>query len=235
MKRLTKRSVAPDYHRIPHLNKLISNMTHDDIVPDLPIDLPLTCFVQEKIDGANMGISWLNDGPVLRNRENILKKGYSKIKTPAKQQFTSAWNWIHEHEDDIKEIEKLWMSPVTIYGEWMVAQHSIEYDKLPDWFIAYDIWSVNDHQFLSPEMVDKLLSETSILSIKPNKTTFTSMSEIILKSEMDSQYRSGMVEGIVLKTSKDEFLDQTWKVVNKHFVRRDDFNTCLIKNKVVYL
>lgn len=52
MKRLTKRRVAPDYHRIPHLNKSISNMTHDDIVPDLPIDLPLTCFVQEKIDGA---------------------------------------------------------------------------------------------------------------------------------------------------------------------------------------
>ena len=235
MKRLTKRGVAPDYHRIPHLNKLISNMTHDDIVPDLPIDLPLTCFVQEKIDGANMGISWLNDGPIVRNRENILKKGYSNIRTPSKKQFTSSWNWVHSHEDDIKQIENTWQSPITIYGEWMFAQHSMEYNKLPDWFIAYDIWSVEDSQFLSPEIVERLLLETEIPFIKPIKTTFTSMSDIISRSEMKSQYRDGMVEGIVLKTSKGDFLQDTWKVVNKHFTRREDFNSCLIKNKVVHL
>lgn len=235
MKHLNKRTVSPEFHRIPHFNRDISNMTHDDIVPDLPIDLPLDCFVQEKIDGASMGISWLNDGPILRNRENILKKGYSKIKTPAKKQFTSAWNWIHAHEDDIKEVEKIWQSPITIYGDWMFAQHSIHYDNLPDWFIAYDIWSVEDNKFLSPEIVDKLLSKTQISYIKPDETVFNSISQIVESSERKSIYRDGKVEGIVIKTSNKEFLDKTWKVVNKYFERRNDFNDLLIKNKVVSL
>jgi hypothetical protein len=235
MKKLNKRMVSPEFHRIPHFSRDISNMTHDDIVPDLPIQFPIECWVQEKIDGANMGVSWLNEGPIVRNRENILKKGYSKIKTPAKKQFTSAWNWIHKHEDDIKEIEKMWQSPITIYGEWMVAQHSIQYDKLPDWFIAYDIYSVEDGRFLSPDIVEKLLNKTNISYIKPSQIVFNSISEVVKLSEMESIYRDGPVEGIVLKTSKGEFLDKTWKIVNKYFERRNDFNDLLIKNKVVSL
>ena len=54
-------------------------------------------------------------------------------------------------------------------------------------------------------------------------------------SEMKSIYRDGTLEGIVLKTSNREFLDKTWKVVNKYFERRNDFNDLLIKNKVVTL
>lgn len=235
MKKLNKRMVSPEFHRIPHFSRDISNMTHDDIVPDLPIQFPIECWVQEKIDGANMGVSWLNDGPIIRNRENILKKGYSKIKTPAKKQFTSAWNWIHKHEDDIKEIEKMWQSPITIYGDWMFAQHSIYYDNLPDWFIAYDIWSVEDGRFLSSDIVEKILSKTNISYIKPSQIVFNSISEVVKLSEMESIYRDGPVEGIVLKTSNGEFLDKTWKIVNKYFERRNDFNDLLIKNKVVSL
>lgn len=235
MKKPNKWSVAPEFHRIPHFNKDISNMTHDDITPNTPVPLPLSCFIQEKIDGANMGISWLNDGPVIRNRENVLRKGYSRIKTPAKRQFTTAWNWIHEHEEDIKIVEEIWQSPITIFGDWMFAQHSLEYDKLPDWFIAYDIWSVEDNKFLSPDIVDKLLSQTKIEYIKPIQLNLETIEDIIQLSERNSDFRSGICEGIVIKTNKKEFLDKTWKVVNKHFTRREDFNSCLIKNKIVSL
>lgn len=162
MRKLNKYKVSPEYQRIPHFNKEISNMTHDDIQLESKVDFPINCWVQEKIDGANLGISWLNDGPIVRNREHILSKGYTKIKTPAKKQFTSTWNWVHAHEDDIKEVEKTWQSPITIYGEWMFAQHSLHYDKLPDLFIAYDIWSVEDEKFLAPDLVQSLLDKTEI-------------------------------------------------------------------------
>lgn len=59
------KNIAPDYPRIPHLSKSISNMTHDDIELDHNITFPFTAWVQEKVDGANMGISWTS-GPVLR-------------------------------------------------------------------------------------------------------------------------------------------------------------------------
>ena len=117
MKKLSKRFVAPEYLRIPHLDKDISNMTHDDITLDTKIKFPLTGYVGEKVDGANCGMSFMEDAPILRNREHILKKGYSDIHTPSKKQFTSAWNWLHKHKDNIDYVTRKCESPITIYGE----------------------------------------------------------------------------------------------------------------------
>lgn len=70
-------NLAPEYPRIPHFSKSISNMTHDDIEINSKISFPITAYMQEKVDGANMGVSWTS-GPVIRNRNNILKRGYIK-------------------------------------------------------------------------------------------------------------------------------------------------------------
>lgn len=233
MKKLNKYKVAPDYHRIPHFNKEISNMTHDDIQLETNIEFPITCWEQEKVDGSNMGISWLDDAPVLRNREHILNKGYTKIKTPAKKQFTSAWNWVHAHKEDIEFISEMCYSPITIYGEWCFAQHSLYYDKLPDLFLAYDIWSVEDNAYLSPELVDGLLSQTNIKYIKPHQITLNSIEDLIKLSEKESDYRTGIREGVVLKHSDGRLCTNMYKVVNRHFIRREDFNEKLLKNKVI--
>lgn len=224
------RNISPDYPRIPHLHKSISNMTHDDIQLDSDIQFPLTCWVQEKVDGANMGVSWTS-GPVIRNRNNILKKGYIKKETPAKLQFRPAWNWIHDHHKDIRKISDECMSPITIYGEWMNFKHSILYNNLPDMFLAYDIYSVEDGKFLAPDVIFDLLSKTNIMCIKPEKVTFRSISEIVSMSESKSLYRDGMCEGIVIKISDGRFVTQSFKIVNRHFIRREDFNTSVpVKN-----
>ena len=225
------KNISPEYPRIPHLDKEISQMTHDDILSDNAIVYPIEGYVQEKIDGANMGASWYDGSAVLRNRSHILKKGYSKIRTPAKEQFKSAWNWINDHRKDIIMVSEALMSEITIYGEWMIAQHSIAYNRLPDWFIAYDIWVVEDNKFLSPVKVDELLSKTNISYIKPYKATLNNVADVIKWSEMKSDYTDGVREGIVIKTVEGDFVKDSYKVVNKHFNRREDFNDVLIKNK----
>lgn len=227
-------NLAPEYPRIPHLSKAISNMTHDDIELESSNIFPLTAWIQEKVDGANMGVSWTS-GPVIRNRNNILKKGYIKKETPSKVQFRSAWNWIHAHGEDIRNISKSLMTPVTIYGEWLFAKHSIYYDKLPELFLAYDIYLPEDDKFLSPEYFEKEISKTKIKYIKPIKTTLNNIDDVTRLSEMKSQYRNGVVEGIVIKTCDNDVMYQksSFKVVNKLFVRRDDFNEELIKNKTI--
>lgn len=227
------KNIAPDYWRIPHFNKEISNMTHDDIALDSPMVFPFECYVQEKVDGANMGISW-NDGPILRNRSHILKKGYIDRNTPAKLQFRPAWNWLHKHEKDIKLISDICYSPITVFGEWMYAEHSISYNLLPDLFLAYDIWSVEDSNFLSPDIVEDLLDKTSIKYIKSKKVIINSIEDIIELSKMKSEYRDGLSEGIVIKTKDGRFVDKIFKVVNNHFKRREDFNTNLVKNIIKY-
>lgn len=225
------RNIAPDYQRIPHLSKSISQMTHDDIEVEEKIVFPLECWVQEKVDGANMGVSWTS-GPVLRNRNNILKKGYIEKETPAKLQFRPAWNWIHDNREDIMKIQDICKSQITIYGEWLYAKHSIEYNKLPDYFIAYDIYICEEDKFLSPVEFEKVISQTNINYIKSKKIVFNNIFDVVNESERTSLYRDGVVEGIVLKTEIGPYLQNTFKVVNKYFKRTDDFNTVLIKNKI---
>lgn len=226
-------NISPEYPRIPHLDENISKMTHDDILLENNIEYPIEGYIQEKVDGSNMGASWFNDGPVLRNRSNILKKGYSKIRTPAKEQFKSAWNWVHDHKRDIEFLKEELMSDITVYGEWMNFSHSILYDKLPDRFLAYDIWVVEDKKFISPKIFEKLLIKTKISYIKPSLVKFNSIDEIIKASERLSEYRNGISEGIVFKSVDGKFVDKTWKVVNRFFERRDDFNESTpVKNKI---
>ena len=220
--------IAPDYPRIPHLSSEISRLGFDDYVEEAVF--PLKGFVQEKVDAANMGISW-GETAILRNRNHILNKGYSKIRTPAKEQFKSAWNWVHSHEKDIKKVESEWGCKVTIYGEWMWAQHSLSYDKVPDWFMAYDIWSVEDKKFIAPLTVQKLLKNTSIYYIPTKEMNFKDLTSVKDEAEQMSSYREGQREGIVIKTVKGDFVDNFYKVVNDFFDRRDDFNDVpLIKN-----
>jgi atypical dual specificity phosphatase len=180
-----------------------------------------------------LAVSWTS-GPVVRNRSNILKKGYIEKGTPAKIQFRPTWNWIHDHGKEIREISNEWMSPITIYGEWMNFKHSIFYDRLPDLFIAYDIYSMVDDKYLAPDVVDRLLSKTSIKYIKPHLVTFNSIQEVAEYSESNSEYRDGRKEGIVIKTSDGEYVTKSFKVVNKYFTRREDFNTSeIVKNKIL--
>ena len=225
-------NLAPEYPRIPHLDKKISNMTHDDIQLEGKIQFPLTGWVQEKLDGANLGLSWTS-GPVIRNRNNILKKGYIKKETPAKLQFRSSWNWLHAHNKDIQKISKALMTPVTIYGEWLYAKHSILYDKLPDLFIAYDIYVPEDDEWLSPDRFESEISQTDIRFIKPTKMTFNDISDVVRVSELPSEYRNGIREGIVIKLSDGRKVTESFKIVNRFFERREDFNEELIKNKVI--
>jgi hypothetical protein len=226
-------NLAPEYPRIPHLDKKISNMTHDDIQLESKIQFPLTGWVQEKLDGANLGLSWTS-GPVIRNRNNILKKGYIKKETPAKLQFRSSWNWLHAHNKDIQKISKSLMTPVTLYGEWCYAKHSLFYDRLPDLFIAYDIYVPEDDEWLSPDRFESEISQTDIRFIKPTKMTFNDISDVVRVSELPSEYRNGIREGIVIKLSDGRKVTESFKIVNKFFERREDFNEELIKNKVIY-
>ena len=74
--------LSPEYRRIPHFNKEISKMTHDDIELETPIQFPFNAYVSEKVDAANVGIAWFDDAPVVRNRKHILNKGYYHRNVP---------------------------------------------------------------------------------------------------------------------------------------------------------
>ena len=230
---MTNNILSPEYRRIPHFNKEISKMTHDDIQLEIPIEFPFNAYISEKIDAANCAISWLNDGPVVRNRKHILNKGYSKIRTNAKKQFQPIWNYVHEHKKDLIKINQIWDAPLCVFGEWLNFKHSILYDKLPSLFIAYDIWSPEDNNFLSVNNFENLMNQTNINYVQNELVTINSIEQIIELSELPSKYYDGISEGIVMRIDSEDYNKTIFKVVNKYFERREDFNDELIKNKVV--
>jgi len=83
--------------------------------------------------------------------------------------------------------------------------------------------------------MDDILSKTDIKFIKPYKTLLNNVNDVVRLSELDSDYTDDKREGIVIKTAEGGFVKDFYKVVNKYFNRREDFNEKLIKNKVAKL
>jgi atypical dual specificity phosphatase len=125
------------------------------------------------------------------------------------------------------------MTPITVYGEWLYAKHSIYYDKLPDLFIAYDIYIPEDDEWLAPDKFESEMSQTNINFIKPELKIFNNISDVVRESEKPSEYRNGIREGIVIKLSDERKVVSSFKIVNKYFDRREDFNQELIRNSLI--
>lgn len=115
-------------------------------------------IVEEKVDGANMGISIRrSDGKiVVQNRSHFVSSSYHA-------QFQPLDKWLAKHTADLWEI--LEPGRHILYGEWLYATHSVRYDRLPGWFIAYDIYDKAEDKFLARACVTELLAKTEVSQI----------------------------------------------------------------------
>lgn len=157
----------PDFPRTPHLPYKPNVAAGDSVETEVSclFNLPegTILSVQEKIDGANFGVALLDGHPVIRNRTKILTKGFYK-NTQAKKQFLPAWNWFYQHKDKFLKLEQA-DSNLAVYGEWMLMTHGLHYDRLPDWFIAYDLYDYEAQQFLSPHIALPMLRDAGFATV----------------------------------------------------------------------
>lgn len=111
-------------------------------------------IVEEKIDGANMGISISSEGQiVVQNRSHYITSQYHA-------QFGPLSKWIAKNSDDLWSI--LEPSRTILYGEWVYATHSVKYNSLPDWFIAYDLYDRIEKKFASRKVLEEKLAGTNL-------------------------------------------------------------------------
>lgn len=152
-------SVFPEFPRTQHLPAFqgyTPNASSDDkIAGSDAFDLILNnhSYAEEKLDGANAGIMYcpsladdIGQPFLLRNRNHILRKGFT-AKTKGKAQFIPFWNWYYSNIDKFELLNKLVGFEACVYGEWLQKPCTIIYDKLPDKFIAYDIWDYQEKRF----------------------------------------------------------------------------------------
>jgi hypothetical protein len=114
--------------------------------------------VEEKVDGANAGISFGDDGePRLQSRGHYLTGG------PRERHFALFKTWVRCHEDALRE--RLG-TRYLLYGEWLYAKHTVFYDQLPHYFMEFDVLDRNTGEFLSTPRRRELLAGAPVVSVR---------------------------------------------------------------------
>ncbi|CAM9714745.1 unnamed protein product [Ectocarpus fasciculatus] len=193
--------------------------SRDDLVMDdrevLVVFLNHEVFVEEKIDGANMGISIRNNKLCAQNRSHFVTSAYHS-------QFKLLDKWLSKHADDLWRI--LDSDRYILYGEWVYAKHSIHYQQLPDWFVAFDMYDKLERKFWSRPRLQEHLEGTSIRLIPlVARRSFSTVEELRALARVPSQFYDGPVEGVYLRRTDGPWLSERGKIVRSDFICGNEF------------
>lgn len=113
--------------------------------------------VEEKLDGANTGISFSAEGALrLQSRGHFLTGG------PRERHFALFKTWAETHRDVLFTVLG---NRFVMYGEWLYAKHTVFYDRLPHYFFEFDILDTASGAFLSTARRREMLAGTPVLSV----------------------------------------------------------------------
>jgi hypothetical protein len=113
--------------------------------------------VEEKLDGANAGLSFTAAGELL-----LQSRGHYLTGGPRERQFGPLKSWA------TTVASLLW--PVltdryVLYGEWLYAKHTVFYDALPHYFCEFDILDLTSGEFLGTDRRAELLVGLPVVSV----------------------------------------------------------------------
>lgn len=113
--------------------------------------------VEEKLDGANAGLCFDEDGQLrLQSRGHYLTGGYRE------RHFDLFKTWATCHRE---ALYRALGDRYVMYGEWLYAKHTIFYDRLPHYFMEFDVFDRRMEQFLSTPRRRELLADTPVMPV----------------------------------------------------------------------
>jgi hypothetical protein len=146
-------------HKYPRTRHLEGSRLQpgDEDLDQVPLDVlrGRFCVVEEKLDGANAGISLDDDGRVrLQSRGHVLVGG-------AREKHWDLFKrWARAHAALADRLR----DGLTLYGEWLYAKHTIFYDQLPHYFLEFDVRD-RDGAFWSTARRHEHLAGTPVRSV----------------------------------------------------------------------
>lgn len=233
------------YPRTPHLegSKFQNGDSDKDAIPISELNNKYL-VVEEKMDGANSGISFEEGDLYLQSRGHYLTGGYREKHFDLFKSF--AYN-------NIVELRDLLGDRYIMYGEWLYAKHTIFYDALPDYFMEFDIFDKLNKVFLSTyermemlknhpynfiksvdviktieqdNLIEKdfsdLITKSSFITDDRFKKLQSSISgrnldyDIIILKETD---QSDLMEGLYIKWEEDGIVKGRYKYVRASFLQ----------------
>jgi ATP-dependent RNA circularization protein (DNA/RNA ligase family) len=201
------------FPRTPHLLTVAVQDVRDDKVmeeADVSAFLSGEVIVEEKVDGANVGISFEESGEMkFQNRGNFI--------TPdSHPQFDTLRDWGYRR---FEALQTTLSDRYILFGEWCRLQHSIRYTKLPDWFLGFDVFDVTAQRFLAVEARNAILSKCQVETVPILFRGKTTQSELLEMLDWPSRIYDGALEGLYLRTEEQGYLKQRAKIVRPGFMQ----------------
>ncbi len=169
--------------------------------------------VEEKVDGANVGISIGDDKEIrVQNRGSYLSADMAAL------QFKPLFRWLIPREELL--IQHL-RHGLILFGEWCYAVHSVHYSALPDWFLAFDVYDRSTESFWPVDRRDELVRNLGLpLVPRFSRGRFSLKSLLPLLGRSDLGATRG--EGLYLRVDDDSRSFQRAKLVSAEFTQAID-------------
>lgn len=169
-------------------------------------------IVEEKMDGANLGISIDGEGNIrTQNRGAYLH-------LPDTGQWKKLGEWLALRTNAL--FDQL-TDRYILFGEWCYAQHSVAYDRLPDWFLGFDVYDKDTARFFScvrRDEVFRVLGISQVPRVGCGHFTLAKLSELLSQSQLSNK----PAEGLYLRFDQGDWLIQRAKLVRPAFVQSVD-------------
>jgi hypothetical protein len=94
-----------------------------------------------------------------------------------------------------------------MYGEWLYAKHTVYYDKLPHYFLEFDIFDRQEQIFLSTERRHEMLKDLPVESVPVLKRGIFQSTEEVIALLGPSNYISEHKSETLRQTSEKLGLD----------------------------
>lgn len=201
----------------PHLAWLGAGSPRDDKVMspnEVTALLAGDVVVEEKLDGANVGLSLAPDGGLrAQNRGQYLAE-------PHAGQFARLPAWLAQHGEGLRSV----LTPnLILFGEWCAARHSLGYATLPDWFLLFDVFDRSADRFWSSARRNALARSAGLVTVPQllhGKATVSTLKKFV--GDTASRYRSGALEGVVIRRDSVDWCEARAKLVRPDFTQAID-------------
>jgi hypothetical protein len=196
--------------------------------------------IEEKMDGANSGMSFSADGEFL-----LQSRGHYLLGGPREKQFNLFKQWANSLSDRLFDVLT---DRYVVYGEWLYAKHTVYYDALPHYWMEFDILDTTTGEFLDTPRRAELLRGLPVVPVKVlysgewpgeaavramvTKSIFitpTAMQTLTATTadlgwDVDATLRqtdaSGLMEGLYIKVEEGGAVTERYKFVRRDFVQK---------------
>ena len=198
----------------PHIAWLSEGSPRDDKVlakSEVAQLLGGDVVVEEKVDGANLGFAIGESGEVFaQNRRQYLIP-------PFHGQFSPLGKWLDVHQ--VRLFDALNESLI-VFGEWCTARHSLRYDELPGWWLMFDVYDREAQRFWNTERRNELATNLGVPLVPQLYRGRVSIGQLTKEvGSANSRFRSGNVEGLVVRKDGALWLEGRAKLVRPGFTQ----------------